>query len=100
MQLARFKPRLQLFVCTNARAAGDPLASGCGAHGPAVYAALKREVGRAGRVSDAWVTRTACLGHCPPHGCSVAVWPDNEQYVDVTERDAAAIAARALRERV
>jgi (2Fe-2S) ferredoxin len=96
MEPARFKPRVQLFVCTNARAAGDPLESACGAAGPGAYAALKRAVAAAGRVGDAWITRAACLGHCPPRGCAVALYPSNEHWVNVTEADAGEILARAL----
>src|SRR5690242_2094843 len=96
MEPARFKPRVQIFVCANARAPDDPLASACGTAGPGVCGAIKRAVGAAGRVRDVWVTRTGCLGHCPPKGCSVALYPENEQFVNVTEGDAAAIVAAAL----
>jgi predicted metal-binding protein len=96
MNPARFRPRAQLFVCTNQRRADDPLASGCGVAGPRVYDALKREVARAGRVADTWVTRTGCLGHCPRGGCAVALYPGNEHFIDVDEHDACSLAARAM----
>lgn len=96
MELASLRPRAQLFVCANVRAPSDPLSSACGAHGPAVYAALKRAVAAAGCVSEVWVTRTGCLGHCPPRGCTVVLYPVNEQWVNVSESDAPALVARAL----
>ncbi len=88
MKPAALRPAAQVFVCTNARRPGDPLRSGCGAAGPALFAALKRlaiEGGLAGRV---WVTATGCMGQCPPSGCAVAVYPRNEHLVAVVEDDA------------
>jgi predicted metal-binding protein len=90
------QPRIQIFVCTNVRPDGDPLASGCGAAGPGVYDALKREVMRSGRAADVWVTRTACSGHCPPRGCSVVIQPANEHWIEATGADAAVLLSRAL----
>ena len=49
---------------------GSPLGPGCGAHGDAVYDALKTAV--AGDVRGTWVTRTQCLGICPKRGATVA----------------------------
>ena len=96
MRTAPLKPVVQLLVCTNARDASDPLRSGCGAHGPRVYQALKRGVAEQGRVFDVWITRSLCMGQCPPNGCTVAIQPANEHWVDVTEADAGALIARAL----
>jgi predicted metal-binding protein len=96
MRPAALHPRAQLFVCTNVRRAGDPLASGCGDAGPRVFDALKRQVAQAGRIRDVWVTRTACLGHCPREGGAVAVCPGGEHFINVTEHDAGALLARAL----
>jgi (2Fe-2S) ferredoxin len=96
MDPAPFKPRAQLYVCTNARVAGDPLQSACGLTGPEVYLAAKNAVGRAGRVGDVWVTRTACQGYCPPRGCSVALYPDGRRWINVTAADAAQVIAEAL----
>lgn len=93
---AKFRPTVQLFVCVNARDAGDALASGCGAQGPRVYAALKREVAARGRVGDVCVTRAMCLGHCPKRGCAVAVYPANMQLSSVDESDAPALLRAAL----
>ena len=64
-------PRVHLFVCANRRE-GSPLGPGCAERGEAVYAALKEEVARRGRVVDVWVTKTHCLGVCPKHGATVA----------------------------
>jgi hypothetical protein len=67
-----------MFVCVNERAPNDPLGPGCGARGAEVYARLKDEVARRGEVASVWVTRTHCLGVCPPDGCTVAVYPRGE----------------------
>lgn len=88
MKRASFAPRAQLFVCTNLRAADDPLASGCGAAGPRVFAALKRAVAAQGEVAAVWVTATRCLGHCPRRGCAVVVEPAGAQLVEVEAEDA------------
>ena len=96
MEASRIRPAVQLFVCVHERAPGDPLKSACGRQGPSVYAALKREVSLAGRVGDVWVTRALCLGHCPPDGCSVAVYPEGAQWRGVTETEAPALARRYL----
>ena len=96
MNPAAFKPRAQLYVCTNAREAGDPLQSACGRVGPEVYLAAKNAVGRQGRVGDVWVTRTACQGYCPPRGCSVAIYPSGERLINVTADDTADLVALAL----
>jgi hypothetical protein len=63
-----------LFVYANRRE-GSPLGPGCAERGDAVYAAMKEEVARRGRVTDVWVTKTSCLGICPKSGCTVARWP-------------------------
>ena len=96
MKRARLQPVIQLFVCTNSRDASDPLCTGCGASGPSVYQALKREVAHEGRAGDVWVTRTLCLGQCPPTGCTVAIQPENTHWVGVTESDANTLLRHAL----
>jgi (2Fe-2S) ferredoxin len=96
MQPAKLTPEAQIFVCAHARPPGDPLASACGAHGPAVLEALRSLVRRSGRVRSVWVTRAACLGQCPGGGCAVAVYPRGEQWIDVRAEDAAALLDAAL----
>lgn len=96
MKAAALRPLAQVFVCTNARRSGDPLRSGCGAAGPALFAALKRlalEGGLAGRV---WVTATGCQGHCPRAGCAVSLQPHNDHRIEATEADARDILRDAL----
>lgn len=70
-------PRVHLFVCANRRE-GSPLGPGCGAHGDAVYDALKQEVSARRLVTEAWVTKTHCLGICPRHGATVATYPSGQ----------------------
>jgi (2Fe-2S) ferredoxin len=88
---APLQPRVQVFVCGHARAADDPLRSGCGEAGPAVFAALKRATLTAGASHTVWITRTGCMGLCPPRGCSVAVEPAHRHYVEVTAADVPAL---------
>lgn len=86
-------PRVHLLVCANRRD-GSPLGPGCGERGDAVYAALKAEVARRGRVSDVWVTKTHCLGICPARGATVARWPASAPsaiLADVEPDDAGAL---------
>lgn len=94
MRLSALRPRVQLFVCANVRAADDPIRSGCGAHGPDVFAALKREVIASGAARSVWVTATRCQGQCPAKGCAVAIYPQSEHLADVTLDDVAALLAR------
>ncbi|MBX3187635.1 MAG: (2Fe-2S) ferredoxin domain-containing protein [Labilithrix sp.] len=70
-------PRLHLFVCANRRE-GSPLGPGCGERGDAAYDALKAEVGARGLVARVWVTKTHCLGICPPQGATVARYPSSD----------------------
>src|SRR4051794_38655358 len=74
MQPVATRPKRHLFVCTNRRAPGDPLGSGCSERGDAVYAALKDEVARRAVHRQVWVTRTHCLGICPKRGATAAVY--------------------------
>lgn len=86
-------PRVHLFVCANRRE-GSPLGPGCGDRGEAVYAAMKAEVAKRGRVVDVWVTKTSCLGICPKSGCTVARYPaaaPSTIIADVEPSDAAAL---------
>lgn len=75
MKPAALAPQKHLFVCVNARPPGDPLGPGCSARGESVYTALKSQVAQSGLTARVWVTRTHCLGICPQHGATVAVYP-------------------------
>ncbi len=96
MKPSPLRPRVHLLVCTNARRADDPLRSGCGATGPAVFDALKRATVGGGVSARVWVTATGCLGHCPRSGCAVAIHPHNEHLIEVTADDVAAVLTQAL----
>lgn len=91
MKAVASRPQVHLFVCANVRDSGDPLGEGCGAGGEAIYARLKTEVRARGLVGTTWVTRTACLGFCPPRGATVARYPKGEFFVEVAEDDAATL---------
>jgi len=94
MRPSTMRPRVHVLVCTHARRSDDPLRSGCGEGGPAVFEAMKRET--AGVASRVWVTATGCLGHCPRRGCAVAIHPHNEHLVEVVAEDVPAVLAQAL----
>lgn len=91
-------PKVHLFVCSNRRAPGDPLGEGCGDAGDAVFAAMKHEVAARGAFRAIWVTRTHCLGICPKHGCTVAVYPKGRIVAEVGASEAASLFAKALEE--
>jgi (2Fe-2S) ferredoxin len=98
MLAASQSPRLHLFVCANHRPEGSPLGPGCGDAGEALYARLKEEVARRSHVVDVWVTKTHCLGLCPPIGASVAVYPCGQILTEVAPSDARTLYARAIGE--
>ncbi|MFO0562970.1 MAG: (2Fe-2S) ferredoxin domain-containing protein [Polyangiales bacterium] len=97
MRPSSFAPRAQIFVCTNQRAADDPLVSACGATGPAVFEAVRGEVRSRAMLATLWVTRTGCLGQCPRGGCAVVVHPPGVQLVDVRPEDASSVVDLAIR---
>jgi hypothetical protein len=77
------------------RREGSPLGPGCSDHGDALYDALKREVAERGLVSEAWVTKTHCLGICPKRGATVARYPARSGHgaieTEVAPEDAASL---------
>jgi (2Fe-2S) ferredoxin len=96
MHPAPFAPKLHLFVCANRRPDASPLGPGCGEAGSQVYAALKREVARRGAYTSIWITETRCLGVCPKHGATVAVYPKQAIWADVVEGDARSLLDGAI----
>jgi (2Fe-2S) ferredoxin len=96
MRSAPVVPAVHLFVCVNRRDASSPLGTGCGAAGDGVYEAMKREVARRGAFRAVWVTRAQCLGVCPKHGCTVAIYPRQRVVADVEESDVPELFASAL----
>lgn len=97
MRVTNLRPLRQIFVCTNARADGDPMQSGCGDSGPGVFVALKSAVLRRGLTRDVWVTRSGCLGHCPQRGCTVVIHPENLHLIEVEAADVAEVLHAATR---
>lgn len=95
MRPAAFRPAAQVFVCTNVRAADDPLRSGCGEAGPAVFGALKREALARGVATKVWIVSTGCQGQCSREGCAVVIHPPGEHLVAVREADVAGVFLRA-----
>jgi hypothetical protein len=102
MRAATLLPTVHLFVCANRRAEDSPLGAGCSAVGDAVYDRFKEEVARRGAYRDVWVTKTGCLGICPAHGCTVALYsrqplqPRQRIVAEVEAADAPALFASAL----
>lgn len=74
-------------MCVNARADGDPLGPGCSARGESVYNAFKAKVAASGLLTRVWVTRTHCLGLCPPVGTAVASHPGGGLFTEVDAND-------------
>jgi (2Fe-2S) ferredoxin len=87
MKIAPLAPQKHLFVCVNARPAGDPLGAGCSERGESVYAALKTKVAQSGLVTRVWITRTHCLGLCPRKGATVASHPGGGLFTEVDVTD-------------
>lgn len=96
MRPSSLRPIAQVFVCTHARRPDDPLRSGCGASGPALFTALKKAVTEGGVAGRVWITATGCQGHCPRTGCSVTLHPKNEHLIEAAEPDAREILRAAL----
>ena len=82
------RPKVHFFVCSNVRPESSPLGRGCGLVGEHVYVTLKQEVARAHAYVDVWITKTACLGICPKHGATVAVYPARQLVTEVDAGDA------------
>ena len=97
MKISEVRRKVQLFVCTNARRADDPLGGGCGARGEGVYRALQQAVARRRAFQDVWLARASCLGVCPGHGCTVAVTPAGSLVDEVEPDDAEALLDALLR---
>jgi predicted metal-binding protein len=87
---SEYAPRRHIFVCTHQRPEGDPLGTGCGERGEAVFAALKARVQKQ-RAFDVWITRTGCMGVCPKSGCTVASTQRETLMRDVAMDDVEAI---------
>jgi (2Fe-2S) ferredoxin len=96
MQPVRLLPQAHLFVCANRRAPDDPLGPGCSAFGDALYDTLKAEVAQRGLVRTVWVTKTHCLGICPKHGATTAVYPHQRMWAGAEAEDAGALINAAL----
>jgi (2Fe-2S) ferredoxin len=80
------KPKVHLFVCENRRE-GSELGPGCGAAGEQVTKQLKGAIMASGLVSAVWVTRTHCIGLCPPRGTAVAFYPKGQIFTEVLPED-------------
>jgi len=95
MRIAPMAPRLHLFVCANRRT-DSSLGGGCAEAGDAVYDALKEDVATRARLADIWITKTHCLGLCPPRGSTVASYPLGRVFTEVHATEAASLLAREL----
>ncbi len=89
------KPEVQILVCTNERPpeAGKP---SCAPRGSLeVYRRFKDRVRELGVRDRVMVVRTGCLKHCS-QGITVAVWPYNLWYRQVTLDDVEEILQRTV----
>jgi (2Fe-2S) ferredoxin len=88
-------PERHVFVCLNERPPGGKPSCG-GGNGPAVFAALQRQVGQRpelwGKVA---ITSCGCLGPCF-EGPMLVVYPDAIWYAGVGAADAAEITTEHL----
>ncbi len=88
-------PGIQILVCANERAPGAPKPS-CGPRGGLeVYRRFKDRVRELGIRDRVMVNRTGCLKHCS-QGITVAVWPWNLWYRQVTLDDVDEILDRTV----
>jgi len=90
------KPRVHLFVCTNRREEDSPLGAGCADAGERIFETLKAVVTSRREYGSVWVTRTGCMGVCPRHGATVAMYPRQRIWTEATPDDAGAIHAHAI----
>jgi (2Fe-2S) ferredoxin len=91
VKISAVKRRVQLFVCTNARRADDPLGGGCGSRGEAVHRALQEAIARRRAWQNVWLAKASCLGVCPKQGCTIAVTPSGALLDEVEVDDADAV---------
>jgi (2Fe-2S) ferredoxin len=96
MRASPLAPAAHVFVCGNRREPDAPLGPGCAERGDAVYDAFKHAVARRGLVARVWVTKTHCLGLCPPRGCTVALYPRRAFFIDVAPTDVDALLDQAV----
>jgi (2Fe-2S) ferredoxin len=96
MQPIRLLPQVHLFVCANRRELDSPLGRGCSEFGDALYDMLKAEVGKRGLVRSVWVTKTHCLGICPKHGATTALYPHQAMWAGAEADDAVMLLDAAL----
>ena len=88
-------PQVQILVCLNERPPDAPKPC-CSLRGSlAVYHRFKDRVRELGMRDQVMVTRTGCLKHCS-QGITVAVWPFNLWYRQVTVDDVEEILERTV----
>jgi (2Fe-2S) ferredoxin len=88
-------PQIQILVCLNERPP-DSSKPSCAPKGALdVYHRFKDRVKELGLRDRVMVTRTGCLKHCS-QGVTVAVWPYNLWYREVTEADVEEILQRTV----
>ncbi len=81
------KVKAQAFVCTNDRDDGRACCKAAG--GAEFHARLKTKLKEAGIYSTHKATKSGCLGHCNPGGCTVVIYRDGKPALWSTENTAA-----------
>ncbi len=80
------KPEKHVFVCVNER--GDVSRECCAkVGGQNIYDKLKQLVAQKGLTGQVWVTKSKCLGFCNNVGTTIVIYPEQEFYTEVTEKD-------------
>ncbi len=80
------RPERHVLICLNRRPPGNPKGSCAEKGSEALYDALRDRVKARGLRGRVIVNRTSCLKHCS-RGVTVAVYPDNVWYAEVTDAD-------------
>lgn len=80
------KPRLHIFVCTSAKAKGEPKGLCHGKSSVDIMSAFLEEIEDQGLSGEIFLSNTGCLGHCE-QGPMVVIYPDNVWYGGVSPDD-------------
>lgn len=78
-------PLKHVFVCVNERDSSKECCMKVG--GMNIYDKLKQFVAQNGLTGHVWVTKSKCLGFCNNVGTTIVIYPEQEFYTEVTEKD-------------
>ena len=79
-------PLKHVFVCVNEK--GDVSKDCCAKVGGLnIYDKLKQFVAQKGLTGHIWITKSKCLGFCNAVGTTIVIYPEQEFFTEVTEKD-------------